>query len=185
MIRATRLSAGTVRRRCAHPAASFTAKSIRSGTASYAVVIACVSGCRLGACLKPTARVRIRPSSSGSATFIARSRAVSPAPDAAQSVARLADRTSWNTGASTAPKGPADTRLGIAAPPPPGSDTAKLVRFRITSADPCCKRPAMMPPLSASFRLAPNSGSGFSPAARQRSASASIGARSPACISAR
>ena len=162
--------------------------------------MAWVSGCFTNAPLKPMARLRIRPSSSGKATFIARSRAVKPALDCAQSCWRLAARTTCKTGASTAPNGPTERSLGSVSAPPANvfwltvswltvsclaSDTAKLVKFRMISALACCRLSATMAALSGSFRLATNSGNGFRPANRNASINESIGAVSPACIKAR
>ena len=157
--------------------------------------MAWVAGCFTNAPLKPMARLRIRPSSSGKATFIARSRAVKPALDCAQSCWRLAARTTCKTGASTAPNGPTERSLAFASPPPAviawlavswlASDTAKLVKFRMISALACCRLSATMAALSGSFRLAANNGNGFRPAKRNASINESIGAVSPACIKAR
>ena len=79
--------------------------------------------------MNDTARERMRPSTSGSATFIAMSRADSPCVPLAQPASSPPASTTCSTGRPVASK-------GVGRRPAPGVDTAKPVAFSTTRACP-------------------------------------------------
>ena len=101
--------------------------STRSARGAYATTGHSVSASNRASALNDTARARMRPSTSGSATFIATSRAESPCVPLAQPASSPPARTTCNTGRPAASN-------GVGRRPAPGVDTAKPVAFSTTRA---------------------------------------------------
>jgi hypothetical protein len=94
-------SAAGVRRRRAKFSASRATKSTRSAFGDVRPDRRAEALVELASSLKLMATVLIRPSNSGSTTFIAVSRGVSPAEEAAHSAELVVQSTAWSTGTSS------------------------------------------------------------------------------------
>ena len=121
--------------------------STRSARGAYATTGHSVSASNRASALNDTARVRMRPSTSGSATFIATSRAESPCVPPAQPASSLPANTTCNTGRPAASNGVGRRR------PAPGVDTAKPVAFSTTRARPRSSIRSTRSAEAGSFRL--------------------------------
>ena len=128
--------------------------------------------------LKDTARERMRPSTSGSATFIAMSRAESPRVPARQSFSFPPENTTCSTGAPVAFKG--ESAAGL-----PGVETANPVPFSTTPASLSISSDSMIPAETGSFRLVQYSGRQSTSLRPSASISARTGATLSACTRAR
>ena len=128
--------------------------------------------------LKETARERMRPSTSGSATFMAMSRAESPRVPARQSFSLPPENTTCSTGAPVAFNG--ESTVGL-----PGVETANPVPFRTTPAPLSASSDSMTPAETGSFRLVQYSDRQSTPLRSSASTSARTGATLSACTRAR
>jgi hypothetical protein len=97
--------------------------------------------------LKETARDRIRPSTSGRATFMAMSRAERPFMLSRHWASVPPEKTTWMTGQSRSSK-------GVARRSAPGLDSAKPVAFSTISAPASASRRRTTSAETLSFRLA-------------------------------
>ena len=88
------------RRSCAQFAASSATKRARSGTGRYRVMSHSVAGSRRLGALKDTAREISRPSTSGSAMFMAMSRGERPRVPSRQAASAPPESTACTTGQS-------------------------------------------------------------------------------------
>ena len=124
------------------------------------------------AALKETARLSTRPSTSGSETFMPRSRAVSPCPEASQASRDDPEKTICKTGAPVS-----SSTVGLR--PAPGAETAKLVAFSVTCGWICAKAARTVSIDAGSLRLETKSGNARMPSAASASISISTGRVSP------
>ena len=128
--------------------------------------------------LKETARERIRPSTSGRATFMATSRAESPRVVARQSFSLPPEKTSCSTGASVA-------FSGESAAGRPGVETANPVPFSTIPAPLSTSRDSTTPADTGSFKLVQYIGRQSIPWRPSDSIRATMGAVLSACTRAR
>ena len=124
--------------------------------------------------LKPTARASTRPSISGSATFMAMSRAPRPRVPSRQAASVPAESTACSTGAPWSPLS------GFSAPP-----TANEVRLTITSGGASARSARSVSAESGSFSEATKTGSGASPSRPSARTRRVTGWRPAPCTSAR
>ena len=128
--------------------------------------------------LKETARERIRPSTSGNATFMAMSRAERPRVPARQSFSLPPENTTCSTGAPVALSG--ESTAGF-----PGVETANPVPFSTIPAALSASSDSMTPAETGSFRLVQYSGRQSTPLRPSASISARTGPTLSACTRAR
>ena len=159
-------------------AASRATNSTRSGTGSYATSEHCVDASKRASPLKETARERMRPSTSGSATFMAMSRAERPRVPARQLFSSPPENTTCSTGAPVAASG--ESTVGL-----PGVETANPVPLSTSPAPLSASSVSTTPAETGSFRLVQYSGRQSTPFRRSASTSARTGATLSACTSAR
>ena len=124
---------------------------------------------RLARPLNETARVIRRPSTSGNATFMAMSRALSPRVPWRQAASSVPANITWRTGQSR--WGPGGSNGA------PGTDLAKPVAFSTTSGGAALRIPSTMAAATGSLRLVRKIGSGLMARSRRLSIRASMGAR--------
>ena len=154
-----------MRRNPAQLAASCATKATREGSGSWRVCANWLARSAPAGALNEIARVKMRPSTSGSTMFIARSAPLAPRFDAAQASRVEVASAACNTGASA---------RSSTQPSTPRAE--KAVVFTITSglnAPMASRRNAS---LACSFKLATKAPSTAMPRAARASASARIGA---------
>ncbi len=105
-----------------------------------------VSASKRAAALNEIARLRTRPSTSGSATFMAMSRAARPYVPSRHAASLPPENTTWSTGQSAPTKG-----VSVAAAP--GVETANPVALRITAAGAPASVSPRKPAETGSLRL--------------------------------
>ena len=138
---------------------------------------ASVAASKRASVLNATARVRMRPSTSGSATFMAMSRGERPRVASAHCRSVAPAKIACSTGTPAPAKGPASGA--------PGRDTAKPVALSTIAGETVRRSVAISAAAGASRRLVTKTGSASSPASRSAATSASTGPSEPACSSAR
>ena len=167
-----RRSAAGVRRSRAQAAARRAVNATRSSIGSWTTRQLSVAASKALADLNEIARASTRPSTSGSATFIARSRGLRPRVLSRHHAASLPASTTWSTTASQPANGPE-------IPSAPGVETAKPVAFSTTSGPVSASTRSTTPAAAGSLRLVTASATASSPSASSAASSRSIGARSP------
>ena len=138
---------------------------------------ACVASSKRASVLNATARVRMRPSTSGSATFMAMSRGERPRVASAHCRSVAPAKIACSTGTPASANG-----VSCGAP---GRETAKPVALRTISGSVVRMSVPISSAAGASRRLVTKMGSGSSPSSRSAATSASTGASEPAWSSAR
>ena len=171
-------SLGFVIRRLTQLAAISAANLIRVGSASCATRLASTSELKVPALLKAIARENIRPSTSGKAIFIARSRDVSPWEEASQASFELLDNTTCKTTLSSSSSTVPLCLVFM-------EETANPVAFNTSGGEHLENSSLKVATDTGSLRLEINTGRTFIPRFSSASINASIAPRPPDCTNAR